>query len=259
MARNYFSDTYTLKTGGNITFTPMISGIAITGLTNKYNPLTTDTGGTKANVNVGEELTRYSLITSIKKNVSLLSAGFKPSDDVSGSKRWCNGLEINQAFIDNIANSPANICTQVINGETISFIDGNATINCGLSTDCHVYSKRSIIVKNGSLAIKSNITSLDSTGTQTAGQFFIGTMNEAGLTNITIDGNTPNITDASKKGWLFIDPKITNIDAFLFAQGPMVSYSETEGKLYTKTLTTERKLRNQLHIMGSLLTLNNIA
>lgn len=49
-------------------------------------------------------------------------------------------------------------------------------------------------------------------------------MNEAGLSNITVDETNPDITAANKKGWLFIDPAITNIDAFLFAQGPMVSY-----------------------------------
>lgn len=86
-------------------------------------------------------------------------------------------------------------------------------------------------------------------------------MNESGLANITIDPLSPNITDANKKGWLFVDPSITNIDAFLFAQGPMVSYSNdvTANELYTKSsLKSNLQLRNQLHIMGSLLTLNKI-
>lgn len=89
MARNYFSDTYTMKSvGGGITLMSMMSDVAITGLTNRYNSITTDTGGTKANSNVGRELTRYDVITSIKKNVSLLSAGFGAPDS-SQVKRWC--------------------------------------------------------------------------------------------------------------------------------------------------------------------------
>lgn len=166
-----------------------------------------------------------------------------------------------QNFLDetsnNLDNSSAN-CTQVINGETISFIDGNTILDCGTTT-CQINKKRSIIIKNGSLHIKSNITTLDTSGTQTNGQFFIGVMNEGGLANVTIEANSPNIGGTNKKGWLFIDPSITNIDAFLFSQGPMVSYSSTGGFFYTKNLTSERTLRNQLHIMGSLLTLNNIA
>lgn len=84
-------------------------------------------------------------------------------------------------------------------------------------------------------------------------------MDDGGLSNVTIDAAHPDIANADKNGWLFIDPSVTNVDAFLFSQGPMVSYSSVDNVFYTKNNTTERKLRNQLHIMGSLLTLNNIA
>ena len=87
----------------------------------------------------------------------------------------------------NFLNNSANNCTQVINGETISFIDGNVTLDCGLNTTCTVNNKRSIVIKNGSLYIKSNITTLNTSGTQTSGQFFLGVMNEAGLTNTAVD------------------------------------------------------------------------
>jgi len=120
-------------------------------------------------------------------------------------------MTINQSFL----NSDSDACTQTINGEIISFIDGNATLDCG--NICKVSAKRSVIVKNGSLYVKSNITTLDA-GSQTNGQLFLGVMNEAGLSNIAVDAENPNITDANKKGWLFVDTSITNIDAFLFAQ-----------------------------------------
>jgi hypothetical protein len=258
MTRAYFDNSYRLDFSTTIVqdTANVLDDIAITGLSNRYNGITTGTGGTKANVNIGKELTRMDLVTTIKKNVAILSAGFGPS----AWKNWCSASTITQDFIDNtIPTSQA--CTQVINGETISFIDGNTTIKCSASNICHVSNgKRSIIVKNGSLYVKSDITTM-SAGTQTSGQLFLGVMNDAGLTNVTVAETTPNIIDPDKKGWLFIDPNITNIDAFLFAQGPMVSYSDSTSQqvFYTKsTAKSDVALRNQLHIMGSLLTLNKI-
>lgn len=76
MARYYFSDEYSLGySSARVQDTAkVITDIAITGLSNRYNGVTTSTEGTKANVDIGAELNRYSLVTSIKKNVSLLSA-----------------------------------------------------------------------------------------------------------------------------------------------------------------------------------------
>lgn len=113
-------------------------------------------------------------------------------------------------------------------------------------------------MKNGSLYVKSNISTLSDSGTQTDGQLFLGVMHDTGLANVTIDPNTPDITAADKSGWMFIDPSITNLDTFLFAQGPIISYSDAENVFYTEANTTERRLRNQLYINGSILSLNTI-
>ena len=77
MARYYFSDDYSLGYSSDRVqdMAAALSDIAITGLTNKYNGITTGTDGNKANVDIGAELTRFNIVTSIKKNVSLLSAG----------------------------------------------------------------------------------------------------------------------------------------------------------------------------------------
>ncbi len=252
MSRNYYSNSYRIGSTPTTLKASLITDIAVTGLTNRYNSLTTDVGGSKANSNVSTELSRPELTANIKKNVAIQSAGFESvNSPLTGVKKWCAGSEIGQSFID----APPSECTQVINGETISFIDGNTSLFCP-SGECHVSSKRSIIVQNGYLQLKSNITSLDFAGAQTNGQLFLAVMNIGGLANLAIDGNTPDITNADKKGWMLIDPSITNLDAFLVSQGPAVSFDGT--KFFTKSLTTENQLRNQLHIMGSLLTLNNI-
>ena len=76
-------------------------------------------------------------------------------------------------------------------------MDGNTILNCG--TTCLVSNKRSIIVKNGSLYVKSNVTTLNNVGVQTAGQLFLGVMNDAGLTNVTVGAGTQSIISDDKK------------------------------------------------------------
>ena len=49
-------------------------------------------------------------------------------------------------------------CTQVINGEIITFIDGDVNIKC--SGTCQVTNERTIVVKNGHINIESNISNL---------------------------------------------------------------------------------------------------
>lgn len=266
MVRNYFDDTYTIgKTTVITTPTTLaatITNIAIIGLVNNYNTNTTDVNGTNKNVNVEGELNRTALIANIKQNVAAVSRGIGPNTATTG-KHWCAGGTFND-----LASASFDSCTVDVNGEKIVFIDGNAIVKCsgGSGNTCMVNDKRAIIVKNGSLYIKSNISTLTTSHGMTNGQLFFGVMNDTGLANVTVDPADVNIADASKySGWMFVDPKITNIDAFLFAQGPMVSYSDdaldmVNGKriLFSKANTTEQKLRNQLSIYGSILTLNTI-
>jgi hypothetical protein len=49
-----------------------------------------------------------------------------------------------------------------------------------------------------------------------------------GLSDVTIPATGDIDRTNSKAGWIFIDTEVTNIDAFLIAQGPMVSFAHTE-------------------------------
>lgn len=109
-------------------------------------------------------------------------------------------------------------------------------------------------MRDGSLYIKSNISTLASG----SGQLFLGVIAKAGLSNVTVDATNPDILNADKAGWIFVDPSITNLDTYLFAQGPVISYGTDDGILYTQTATTDTNLRNQLHVYGSVLSLNTI-
>ncbi len=227
--RNYFSDTYTIgkttSTWSATTLASTVSNIAIIGLVNNYNTNTTDVDGKKKNVNVEGELKRSALITNIKQNVAAVSRGMGPKTATSG-KRWCAGTTFSS-----FASSEFDNCTIEVNGEKIVFIDGNTTIKCSSGSDtntCMVNDKRAIVVKNGSLYLKSNISTLTMSQGATDGQLFLGVMNDTGLANVEVNPNDVDITAENMRGWLFVDPKITNIDAFLFAQGPLVTYNEDD-------------------------------
>ena len=79
MSRTYFGGTYTIGEATDVV-NPInaasITDIAITGLTNQYNAITTDTGATQANAVVEAEVSRSTFVTTVKKNVATLTAGF---------------------------------------------------------------------------------------------------------------------------------------------------------------------------------------
>jgi hypothetical protein len=275
-ARNYFSNDYTIN-GGFIPADPLIptppssctgtgctnpesvvGDIAVTGLINatNTNAITNDTGGTKGAVIVDENLSRSELMADIKRNVEIQSAGLADASAPSG-KRWCDGRStpfvIDQSFLDP---SSLDECTVNVQGELVSFIEGNATISCG-GSNCTVNDPRTIIVKSGALYIDANVTTL---GTA-SGKLLLATLANGSLAPLNIDDSqTYDYTDAAKQGWTFVDPEVTNIDAFVISQGPVVSYSDamTDQNYYGRYNTEDSDLRNQLHIFGSLLALNNI-
>ena len=127
MARHYFSNNYGIANASPALQVQAVTSIAVTGLINQYNALTTDATGSNANSTIAAEISRPELMGNIKKNIVLQSSGFLPVNSSVAGKKWCSGTNIGQDFIDH----PPVDCTQVINGETISFIDGNATLSCG--------------------------------------------------------------------------------------------------------------------------------
>lgn len=212
--------------------------IAVTGLTNSYEWMIIDTEKwRKANLNVWENLTKYDMMSLFKQNI------------VKNSRwiTWCNWLTIS----DLNDQSNLNSCTVTLNGEKISFIKWNVDIDCWANCKLEDNIKRTIIVKDGSTYIKSNITNFGNKS-----QFLIWTIADSWLKNIDIwtTINPTLIRDNKVFWWTFIDPKVTNIDAFLVAQWPMVSYEN--GILFNEP--NETQLKNQLHVYGSTLSLNTI-
>ena len=98
MSRKYFDGDYQIGDATDIV-NPLnaaaLTDIAITGLTNQYNSITTESGATQANTVIEAEISRSSFVTTIKKNVATLTAGF----GAGNPKKWCNVGNINQSIL----------------------------------------------------------------------------------------------------------------------------------------------------------------
>jgi len=189
----------------------------------------------KANVNLATNITRYSLMTDFKKSIMTQSKNIT----------WCEPVNktLWSAIINNpLADSIYSKCSITVWGETITYIKGNIDIDC--VTTCQLtQKKRSIIVKDGSVHIKSNISTYPWNN-----QLLLWVITSNGLVNVTEDNvNTTNRTDM--KWWTLIHPNVTNIDAFIVSEGPMINYNIQATKTPSDT-------KNQLHIYGGLISLN---
>ncbi len=230
----------------------LLSGlwIAITWLSNQEDLMIVDKDAwRKANLNVWENLSRYDLISSFKKNIEKYASSLWKWNN----KNWCNAGNIWLWELNDPSNSSLKDCTIKISWETISFIKWDVNINCVSNNTCILNNdlKRTIIVKDWSTYIESNITTLGKNS-----WLLIWTIADAWLKSITIPTwNNPSITrDNTTYWWTFIDPSVTNIDAFIVSQWPMISYSWW--KIYNTP--TETDLKNQLHIYWSTLSLNTV-
>ena len=159
---------------------------------------------------------------------------------------WCSGTTTN------LDETPWNhtSCTFDINWEIITFYEWNTTIDCW--TTCDVDDKRTIIVKNWRVTINSNIQT-----NWWNWQFMVASITDKWLDNITIsNGSDHELSAWKQKWWIAIDENVTNIDAFLLSQWPLVSsYLWDVMKNYSNT----DRLLNQLHIYGSVFSLNTIS
>ena len=249
MSRNFFADEYTIWTNTLLAWN-WISDIWINWLVNSdKTDITYNNSNNKGSVNITKEiwwkLSRYSLLKTFKKNVNKYS-------------RWTNWCK-NIASLDLNSNTHS-ACTRTISWEKVTFIEWDLTIECSWWEDgntCIIDNKRTIIVKNWKVIIKSNITTKD----KNKWQLLIWNITDQWLQNFTwtFDDSTKH-TNPALKSWTFIDEAVTNIDAFIVSQWPVVSYSESDLNelFFTQNNLNEKYLRNQLYIYGSIISLNNI-
>lgn len=259
LARNYFPETWTPATSHGsyvIQKDPIISAGLRTGLwiwitwlsKSKRTLLTDDSKWTKANINIWDTQTRFDLMTTFKKNAQQNSQWIT----------WCNGpITLSQSDINTpMTSSSIKDCSIEINHEMITYVKWDVNIDCWVNT-CLLKNnyKRTVVVKDGSTYIKSNISTFGKNS-----KLFIWTIADAGMKNITIPPDiNPHMDRSTLFWWVLIDPSVTNIDAYIVSQWPMVSYQKidaTQWKLFNNPSSSE--LANQLHIYGSVLTLNTM-
>jgi len=210
--------------------------IAITWLTNANSKLITWDTWWKANVNIATDFTKFDLWSTLKKNIY----------NYAKSITWFTwDEEINETELNNWTTT----WTYDIKWEKVTFIDWNLEINCWAICKLDDNLKRTIIVRNGSVYIKSNITTYWKNS-----QLAIISLNSNWLEQFIFPTDW-KLDYKSVKWWIFIDPSITNIDASLVSQWPTVSYQDD--KLFYKNIDWA-SLKNQLHIYWWLISLNTI-
>jgi len=172
--------------------------------------------------------TRAGLLENVKNKIFEIN---------NNQDRWCEVSSIDTTF-----NDPD--CTFTFQWEEIVFIKWDLEIS-----GWEVNNKKSIIVTDGSIEITGNITTKDSNW-----QLFLASISNKWLENVHLN-DTSTITDNNKHGWISIDESVTNIDAFILAQWPLVSTNW--GNIITN-YQRDDQLLNQLHIYGSVFSLNTI-
>ena len=224
-----------VSSSGGINF--LTQDIAITGLVNKIDWLVnTTTQEWLASLDLDRPYTRAELLEKLKKKIFTVNKIWN----------WCAWTSTD--LEETVWNYTS--CTFNINWEIITFYDWDVIIDCGRT--CNVNDKRSVIVKNWRVTINSNINT-----DWWNGQFFIASITDKWLENVNISNGTDHeISTWKQKWWMSIDENVTNIDAFLLSQWPLVSSYLWDVMINYSNID---RLLNQLHIYGSVFSLNTIS
>ena len=208
--------------------------LAITWLVNKADGLSNTWPQVwLAQLDLERPYTRAELLSKLKKKIF----------SVNKVDNWCSN---NVTDLTETPTSGANTCTFNINWEIISFYKWDLVIqNTNTITE-----KRTIIVVDGRVTIKSNIN------TDNNGQVLIASVTDKWLQNIDLSNDFSNLS--KQKWWMAIGQNVTNINAFLLAQWPIVSLDNSLNNDVMHTYNAADKLLNQLHIYGSVFSLNTI-
>jgi hypothetical protein len=210
--------------------------IAISGLVNnkEWGANSNQVQPGQVSLDMKRPYTRAELLQKVKKKMTASSRGLT----------WCWSNTADTTLdLDDTADTT---CTTTIQWEEISFYKWNVVL-----AEATIANKRTIIVKDGRVTIAWN---LNTNGT-TNGQLLIVSVTEQWLDNIEIINE--NTDEDKQKGWITIKQDVTNIDAFLLAQWPLVSSNVSDNNVF-KSYDFNNKLLNQLHIFGSVFSLNTI-
>lgn len=245
---NYFRNTYSIGPSADATrFATNIADVAVIGYTNTYYAITSLTNNTTT-----------ILDTDISaKSRDIFRKRAAEATRSIGDDRWCRDTNALDAYYlldpteETTYKNGSKNCSLTIGDELNIFVKGNTKIMCGDHETCDLHGKKiNIIIKDGVAEINSNITTLDDGGNN-AGRVFIGSfLSQVENTTIT---DTDDLRD--KKWTIKILSPITNIDAYLFTEGSIIT-NTVEGR--TWAIIDENLIKNQLYIYGWVFSQNTI-
>ncbi|QFR39051.1 hypothetical protein A9Q91_02340 [Candidatus Gracilibacteria bacterium 28_42_T64] len=241
--------------------------------------------GVQSSEDIAKDIADSAIFNSNKVSVS----GLTSSKDISGTQSELSfdysDSENSQKFVNidyDIASKKANF-DLVINKNIARLTSGLTPINnnssalTGFSQDLHYYDFSGVAAATSQN--EQNFGRILTVGNGGAGDTSFNKMVVAGSKTLIVKGgnvyinadiyNTSDVsllviivkkdsTNKNNGGNIYIDPKVTNIDAVLIADGSILSYNSSVGVLTASNSSHLSSLTKQLLIYGSISTKNTI-
>lgn len=243
----YLQGTYSIwPAAQSVRFDSLVSDIGIIGYTNTYNRITSDSDISSATTLLGANISA-TLKNTFRKKAAEISRSLPDG-------KWCKSVRVNTPLTLDIEMIDTLPCTvDAWGGEITIFVQGDVNIACGTTTEniCNMHGRKvNILVKNGILNIMSNITTLSDAG-KDSGRVFIGSFVDNNENAQIVD--TENVT--LQPGWIGIDTRVTNLDAFVFTEGSILT---TKSWARGNVVLGDQDLKNQLYVFGGLFSQNTV-
>ena len=182
-------------------------------------------------VNIWWDIKKWQVKANVKRKVTILMRW----------RKWCNGnYNATDSFL---------ACKFNYNGEEIIPIRGNLTFN----GDYKIEWRKTFVIMDWNVFIKGNLYKKTKSDILT-----LIVLNEDWFSTNSVDFEF--IKSKSVKWFVYISPKVTNIDAFIFAEWSLVSWNPDSDKVfYWWNITdTDKDIYNQLYIRWWIISTNTI-
>lgn len=183
---------------------------------------------TTSNLKDYSTISLYDIKTEINKNVDNYLNGLNRNTWIVAG--W---VELN---LTSFTTTPANTWLSTQNWQILYFKDTDVTINC--SWDCDISGKKTVIVENGNIFVKSNMKY----------------NNNNSIIWFILIGNK----DSGSKSQFRVSNNITNWVWVIYSDWPVISVDNSNNIIYDGSSVPNTKLANQLYWKWSFATRNTV-